>query len=478
MTVPNQQSTEPRLGNHWVAFYEDDAELYTPLTQFVREGLEQGDGILMIATPDHQSAVAGDIEAPLLDELRERGRYREIDAAAAVDRCSQRGTLSEPQFSGLVSAEVAAARRASTSGEVRVFGEAVGILTGSGRFDDAIELEQYWNRFLTRHEIALFCAYPLAHFPTALHRAKLESICLTHTHVEARPRRSASFDGLRAAVDRVVLEQQARALLRETRQRAALEEELSLRKAELAQARRLEAIALLGGGIAHDFNNFLTVIDSATDYLLDTCLPDEEQRRAVLDIRAASERASALSARLLALTGSKHHAPRTVDPNDIVRGLSRLFRQVLRQQAELSLELDDAIGCISADPGHIEQVLLNLVVNARDAVNGHGKIVLRTRQRRFGSPAEAQYLAAPALVSGNYATFEVSDNGSGISDTVKARLFEPFFTTKANGFGLGLSTVRTLVQQNGGQVSVTSVPGQGTTFSLFFPEVRASALPS
>jgi len=463
MTVPNLDASEARLGNHWVEFYEEDADLSPPLTQFARTAIERGDGLILIATPEHRRVAQSGLAVPLLDAERERGRYRELDARAAVESFSRGKVLDEALFSDLVSNEVAAARRASASGEVRVFGEAVGVLTAAGRFDDAIELEQYWNRLMTRHELALYCAYPLRHFPTALHRAELESICLNHTHVETRTRRATSFDAHRAAVEMAVLEQQARALLVETRQRAQLEEELSLRKAELVQARRLEAIALLGVGIAHDFNNFLTVIDSAADYLLDTCLADEEQRRAVLDIRAASERASALSARLLALTGNNQHAPRSIDPNSVVRGLSRLFRQVLRNHAELSLELDETLGCIRADSGHVEQVLLNLVVNARDAVSGLGKVVLRTKRRNVLAPAE--------VAPGTYVALEVSDNGSGMSDTVRAHLFEPFFTTKGHGFGLGLATVHTLVQQNGGQISVTTVPGQGTTFCLMFPEL-------
>ena len=153
----------------------------------------------------------------------------------------------------------------------------------------------------------------------------------------------------------------------------------------------------------------------------------------------------------------------SIDPNSVVRGLSRLFRQVLRNHAELSLELDETLGSIHADSGHLEQVLLNLVVNARDAVDGLGKVVLRTKRRNV--------LAEADLAPGTYVALEVSDNGSGMSDAVRAHMFEPFFTTKVHGFGLGLATVQTLVQQNGGQISVTSVPGQGTTFCLMFPEL-------
>jgi len=264
----------------------------------------------------------------------------------------------------------------------------------------------------------------------------------------------------------VVLEQQARAAELEARQRAALEEELIQRKNELVQARRLEAIALLGAGIAHDFNNFLTVIDSATDYLLDTYLPDDEQRHAVRDIKAASERAQALSARLLALTGAKHAEQRPVEPNELVRSLSRLFRRVVKNHADLSLELDETLGCIRVDSGQLEQVLLNLVVNARDAVLGHGQIVLRTRRRILTQAS----VAPQGMPHGTYVTIEVADNGSGIPDSAKDQVFDPFFTTKERGFGLGLSTVQTLVRQNGGHISVSSLPGQGTTFCLAFPE--------
>lgn len=465
MSIANPQAAPPSLGSHWVKFYENDAELVTPLERFVRSSLDRGDGVIVVATPEHRHAVNSRLESSL-DQARERGTYRELDAAETLYTFSKGHELSETLFSNRVSAEVGNVRRASQSGDVRVFGEIVGVLTASGRFDDAIELEHFWNRLMTREELELFCAYPLAHFPSALHRAELESVCLAHTHVETCTRRSPWAEGHQAATEMVVLEQQARAAQLEARHRAALEEELGRRKNELVQARRLEAIALLGSGIAHDFNNFLTVIDSATDYLLDTYLPDDEQRHAVLDIKAASERAGALSARLLALTGAKRSEQRSVDPNELVRSLSRLFRRVVKNHADLSIELDETLGCIHADSGQLEQVLLNLVVNAREASLDHGHIVLRTRRRILG-----QASAAPqGMPDGTYVCIEVADNGSGIPDTAKDQVFEPFFSTKEQGFGLGLSTVQTLVRQNGGHISVTSVPGQGTTFCLAFPE--------
>lgn len=442
MTVAELHTKDQRLGKHWVAFYENDADLCTPLSEFVRAGVQRGDGVIVLATPEHRRTVGTELGLPLLDDLRHRGSYREIDAADTLDGISQGNALSEALFSNLVASEVARVRRASASGEVRVFGEAVGMLTAARRFDDALELEEFWNRFMTQQKLALFCAYPLAHFPSTEHRAELESICRSHTHVETRRQGPPALTEPHADIERTMLERQAQ-----------LKQELSRCKSELVRARKLDGIALLGSGIAHDFNNFLTVINSASDYLLASGLPEGEQRRSVLDIRAAAERASALSARLLALTGGTHPTPDTVAPNEIVRGLARLLRQVLRHRAELSLELDESLDFIRADAGQIEQVLLNLVVNARDAVNGRGKIVLRTRRRR-GTVA-----------------IEVSDNGSGIPDEVKAHLFEPFFTTKPTGCGLGLFTARRLVQQNGGQISVSSVPGQGTTFCLTFPEV-------
>jgi signal transduction histidine kinase len=458
------------VGNHWVKFYEDDAELITPLERFVRGSLDRQDGIIVVATPEHRRAMNSRLES-CLDQARERGNYRELDAAEALYAFSTGSALSETLFSNRVSAEIDIVRRASQSGEVRVFGEVVGVLTASGRFDDAIELEHFWNRLMTRETLALFCAYPLAHFPSALHRVELESICLTHTHVETRTPRPRWSESHQAATEMAILEQQARAAQLEARKRATLEEELAQRKYELAQARRLEAIALLGAGIAHDFNNFLTVIDSATDYLLDTYLPADEQRGAVLDIKAASERAAALSARLLALTGAKHSAQHSVDPNELVRSLSRLFRRVVKNHADLSVELDETLGCIRVDSGQLEQMLLNLVVNARDALQTQGQIVLRTRRRILRHNSADPH----GMPHGTYVSIEVADNGSGISDAARDQVFEPFFTTKPKGFGLGLSTVQMLVRQNGGHISVTTVPGQGTTFCLAFPEFARPA---
>jgi two-component system cell cycle sensor histidine kinase/response regulator CckA len=301
----------------------------------------------------------------------------------------------------------------------------------------------------------------------------MASVCQQHTHVNSRTLGFGSEHDHARATELAVLEQQARAAQLEARERLRLEEELNQRRNELVQARKLEAIALLSGGIAHDFNNFLTVIESTSDYLLDSQLPTQEQRCAVLDIREAADRAAVLAARLLALSHKNVLKREWLTLDSVVRELYRLLRRVVGAHGQLLTEFQGGLGEIQADRAQLEQVLLNLVVNARDALTGSGRITIRTRRLVLEAPSPEFERLGP----GSYALLEVSDNGCGIAGFVKTRVFEPFFTTKSTGTGLGLSTVQTLVHQNGGAVSVCSAPGEGSTFLVAFPERQAALRP-
>jgi signal transduction histidine kinase len=241
-------------------------------------------------------------------------------------------------------------------------------------------------------------------------------------------------------------------------------------EAQFHQAQRMEAVGRLAGGIAHDFNNLLTVIRGYSALMLRHLSPESPLERYVEEIQKASERAAQLTQQLLAFSRRQMLAPRVVNLNEIIRGLSTMLRPLLGETITLVTVLDPALGAVKVDPSQIEQVLLNLAVNARDAMPEGGTLTIETTNVQVDEAMASQH---GTLQPGSYVLLAVSDTGHGMDAHVKAHLFEPFFTTKGpgKGTGLGLATVYGIVTQSGGTIWVYSEPGQGTTFKIYFPRV-------
>ena len=345
------------------------------------------------------------------------------------------------------------------------------------RVDSGLGLESElatnaWDVVISDHSLPQFCA------PDALQIVRERAGDLPFIIVSGSIGETQAVAAMRAGANDYLLKGHLarltpaveRELAEATQRRKREEAEDALRRTEeqLRHAQKMEAIGRLAGGIAHDFNNLLTAILGYSELVLATMPPDAAGRADIEEIWNAGKRAGGLTQQLLAFSRQQVLDTRVVQVNDIIANVEKLLRRVIGEDVELVVDLDAAVRPVRVDSGQIEQVLMNLAVNARDAMPGGGLLSLRSRLRILTEPLQVHDVA---LAAGPYAYVTVSDSGTGMPPEVVARIFEPFFTTKepGKGTGLGLSTVYGIVRQSDGAIAVVSQPGRGTEFGIYLP---------
>jgi PAS domain S-box-containing protein len=237
---------------------------------------------------------------------------------------------------------------------------------------------------------------------------------------------------------------------------------------QLHQAQKMEAIGRLAGGVAHDFNNILGIVSACAEFLRDRVDPATGATQYIENIKKATDRGSSLTRQLLTFSRSSSVQPRILDLNERLRDVSKLLRPLMGEDVEILIVSKSPAAVVEADPGQLDQIVVNLAVNARDAMPRGGKFILETRSERFDEDFAEQH---QNMRAGKYVLLAVSDTGTGMDEATVARIFEPFFTTKetGKGTGLGLATVYGIVKQSAGHILVYSEPGHGTTFKIYLP---------
>lgn len=241
-------------------------------------------------------------------------------------------------------------------------------------------------------------------------------------------------------------------------------------EAQYMQAQKMESIGRLAGGLAHDFNNLLTSIIGNADLALSSLNPQDPLYQDIIEVYNSAERASDLTRQLLAFSRKQVLEPKVINLNTIILRMERMLSRLMREDVLLNTKFHENDCKIKVDPGQMEQVILNLTVNARDAMPGGGRLLIETKTKVVNQEPDEKHLD---LIAGSHACLTISDNGTGISEQTQLQMFDPFFTTKevGKGTGLGLSTVYGIVKQSGGQIYVYSEEGKGTTFKMYFPLV-------
>ena len=462
----------PRLshGDHCCLFFNSPEEQGRVTSPFLAIGLERGERCLFVGGESAVEAVREGLrsEGVNVDSQERRNRLALTSSRDYLDRGHWR---TEKMLGFLQHAYDDALAEDCTA--LRAAGDVSWQVGPHREYREIVYYEALLDLFFIGKRMVGMCQYRKDDCPPETLRAILNThkiaaidsnICANFHYVPPELLIEKDAD----ARERMRVEWMTSQLLRVKR----AEEERDAAQRQLLQAQKLEAVGRLASSVAHDFNNILTVILGQSDSIMSDPGASEPVKTCAGEIRLCGERAAALTRKLLAFSRRAPSQTRLVNLNEVVSGMKTFLDRLIGENVELATELNPTLGAVEADPGEIEQVVMNLIVNARDAMPEGGRILLETLD---AAPDENLARAHPEAPPGPFVMLAVSDCGQGMDAATRERIFEPFFTTKAagKGTGLGLSTVREIVQRCGGSICVQSEPGKGSSFKVYLPRSAA-----
>jgi len=457
------------LGDHATFLYQSEPEHRSVIARFVRQGLERGEKVVYIADAHTPEAIANYLRSDRVDVDAYLDRRQLV--FMTPEETYTRGDVFDP--SRMLSTIECEAERTLAEGFAGLRGTAetawVGRQTASSK--QVLEYERALNEIAEKDHALMLCQYDRNSFRPEF----LLDILHTHPIVIVGTEVCENFYYIAPAElkDHYLPAARFRVCLENLLSRKRMEEALLRSMEQLRHSQKLEAVGKLAGGVAHDFRNLVTAIMHSAELLEQEFPEDDEGRKDAQEILSAAKKAERLVTQLLAFGMRQELKPRLLDLNSIVGNLENMLKRVTGDKVELVLLLEPELATVKADQSQLEQVLMNMVVNAREAMPEGGRLTVRTENVTVES---AECKGIPEARPGRFVRLTVADTGVGMSKDTVEQMFEPFFTTKESGTGLGLSVAYGIIRQHGGWIAVESEPGRGTRFQTYLPAILAHSL--
>jgi signal transduction histidine kinase len=455
------------LGDHATFLYQNEPEHRSVMTRFVRQGLDRGEKVVYIADMHTPEMIANYLRSDRVDVDTYLDRHQLV--FLSPEETYARGDVFDAGRMGATIMREAERTLAEGFAGLRGTGEMTWTLRGPAGSEQLMDYERALNDIAERNHILMVCQYDRGRFEPEF----LLDILHTHPIIIVGTEVCENFYYIAPAelTDHYLPAARFRVCLDNLLFRKRMEEALLRSMEQLRHSQKLEAVGKLAGGVAHDFRNLVTTIIHSAE-LLEMEFPEGDQRRKdAEEILGAAEKAGQLVTQLLAFGRRQELKPRVLDLNSIVGNLENMLKRVTGDKVELVLLLEPELATVKADQSQLEQVLMNMVVNARDAMPDGGRLTVRTENVTL-QPEQCK--GVPEARPGRFVRLSIVDTGVGMNKDTLDQMFEPFFTTKQSGTGLGLSVAHGIIKQHGGWISVDSEPGRGTRFRIFLPAVTSS----
>ncbi len=457
------------LGDHVTLLYQSEPEHRSVMTRFVRQGLERGEKVVYVADTHTPETIINYLRSDRMDVAAYLDR-RQLVFLTPEETYTEGDTFDASRTRAIITREAERTLAEGFAG-LRATGETTWVLSELDSTDRLLKYERELTEVASANRILMVCQFERDRFDPTF----MLDILHTHPIVIVGTEVCENFYYIAPAelTDHYLPAARFRVCVDNLLTRKRMEEALLRSMEQLRHSQKLEAVGKLAGGVAHDFRNLVTTIIHSAELLEIEFREGDARRQDARQILAAAEKASQLVSQLLAFGMRQELRPRMLDLNSIVGNLENMLRRLTGDKVELVLLLEPELATVKADQSQLEQVLMNMVVNARDAMPEGGRLTIRTENVTV---EPEQCAGAPEARRGRFVRLSVADTGFGMNKDTLEQMFEPFFTTKQSGTGLGLSVAYGIIRQHGGWISVDSEPGRGTRFQIYLPVVGAGRL--